>query len=282
MQTKAKLEVEIAALGAEVRELARERGKALPTMEDWVDLCQALALTGDDLQTADESGESEEAVFSGFVTRAPVTPAAEPVQEALVAVVVAAVRQDRLAYFAMVRALRTPLSDLLALRAEKWAQDWNARSRFLDLYRGATSWLTGTAAPRSLPVPGDQRTAEAARDCVARAKGWEVVVLAGLALRCAAEELTAWREWVTGGAVKAHGFQQAEQVKRRPSRSCSDEPALLWAREAAKHTLPEEEEIELVSRGLASAEELAAARALSPIGTDAAGGAGEAEPEPRY
>ncbi len=274
MQTRAKLEVEIAALAVEVRELARKRGRALPTMEDWVDLCRALAATSDDLLASEASGESEEVAFSRLVTRAEVTPAAEPVKEALRAVVVAAVQEDRPAYFQALRALRTPLADLLARRAEKWSRDWSARSHFLDLYRGAKSWLTGASAPHSSAVPGDQRAADGARQSVARAKGWELVVLAGLALRCAAEELTAWREWIGGGAARRHAFLTRERASA--SRCCSDEPALVWVRDVAGHALPEEEEIELVGRGLVRADELAAVKALPPIPPDAGNAADQA------
>jgi hypothetical protein len=267
MQTKAKLEVEIAALGEEVRELARRRGRALPTMEDWVDWLQALAVTGDDLRAAADRGETEEAVFSWFLTRGEVTPAAEPVKEALLAVIAPAVREERPAYFRGLRALRAALADLLARRAQKWAHDWTARSRSLDLYRSAYSWVTGAAAPRCLSAGGQQRAAEQIQESVARAKGWEVVVLAGLALHCAAAELTAWREWVTGGAARQHTLLTRECAAA--SRSCSEEPALLWARDVASHALPEEEETALVARGLVSAEELAAVKALPPIAPDA-------------
>jgi hypothetical protein len=236
-------------------------------MEDWVDWLQALAVTGDDLRAAADRGETEEAVFSGFVTRAGVTPAAEPVKEALRAVVLATVRKERPAYLRGLRALRSPLADLLAQRAEKWSHDWTARSHFLDLYRGAKSWLTGASTPRSLSAGGNQHVADGARECVARAKGWELAVLAGLALRCAAEELTAWREWIAGGAARQHAFLLGESA--RANRSCSDEPALVWARDVASHALPDEEEIELMERGVVSAEELAAVRALPPIPSDA-------------
>jgi hypothetical protein len=283
MQTKAKLEVEIAALAEEVRELARSRGRALPTVDDWMDWLQALAATPEDLRAAAnrvDSGESTETVFSAFVTRAQVAPAAEPVKETLLAAVAPAARGERPAHFRALRALRAALADLLARRAEKWAHDWRARSRSLDLYRGAQSWLAGAPAPRSLSAGGDQRAAEQIRESVARAKGWEVVVLAGLALHCAAEELTAWREWVRGGAGRQHAFLSRERAST--SRCCSEEPAVMWAREVARHALPEEEETALVDRGLVSAAELAAVKALPPIGTEVTGVAEEAEPEPRF
>jgi hypothetical protein len=272
MQTKAKLEVEIAALAEEVRELARRRGRALPAAEDWLDLFQALAATPDDLRAAADRldcGESAEAVLCRLVTRVEVSPAAERVKEALLAAVVAAARGERPAYFQGLRGLRPPLTDLLARRAERWAHDWAARSRAVDLYRGAYSWVTGASAPRALPALGDPRAPERARETVAQAKGWELMVPAGLALHCAAEELTAWREWVKGGAAKRHAFLTQERASA--SRSCSEDPGVTWARDAARHTLPEEEETTLVGRGVVSAEELAAARALPPIPPDAEG-----------
>jgi hypothetical protein len=282
MQTKAKLEVEIAAVAEEVRELARRRGRALPTMDDWMDWLQALAATPDDLRAAadrSERGESDEVMLAWFLTRAEVTPAAEPVKEAVRAVIVPAVREERPAYFRALCALRPPLADLLARRAEAWAHDWKARSRSLDLYRGAHSWVTGASAPRSLPAPGDPRAPERAQETVARAKGWELMVLAGLALHCAAEELTAWREWVRGGAGRQHAFLSRERAST--SRCCSEEPAVMWAREVARHALPEEEEAELVGLGVVSAEALAAVKALPPIPPDANSVADQAAPGTR-
>jgi hypothetical protein len=277
MQTKAKLEVEIAALAEEVQELARRRGRALPTMDDWMDWLQALAATPDDLRAAadrSERGENDEVMLAWFLTRAEVTPAAEPVKEAVRAVIAPAVREERPAYFRALRALRPPLADLLVRRAESWAHDWKARSRSLDLYRGAHSWVTGASAPRSLPAPGDPRAPERAQETVARAKGWELMVLAGLALHCAAEELTAWREWVTGGAARQHASLTHERASA--SRSCSEEPGVTWAREVARHALPEEEETALVGRGVVSEEELAAVKALPPIPSGAESAAAHA------
>jgi len=263
MRTRARIEAEIAALATEVQELARGRGRSLPTLDEWADLLEVLGVTDEDLHAGAQGDEDEEAVFSRFVTRGEVTPAAESVQEAFLAVVLAAVSEDRPAYYRALRALPPLLSDLLVRRAEQWSHHWTATSHFFDLYRGARSWLTGASAPPSLSARPDRTAAEGVQANVAKAKGWQLALLAALALRCAAAELTEWRAWIAGGATTQHDSLLRERVSSTPR--CSDDPGTRWARDVAKHTLPDEEEAALVQRGVVSAEELAAVRALPPI-----------------
>ena len=93
MRRPAKLEAEIAALAAEVEEVARTRGRAFPNASDWVDLFVALGVTYEEMEAAVKSELSSVAAFSAFLQR-PVTPAAEPLQQALVAVEKAALPRN--------------------------------------------------------------------------------------------------------------------------------------------------------------------------------------------
>jgi hypothetical protein len=106
-------------------------------------------------------------------------------------------------------------------------------------------------------------------ESAARAKGWQRVVLAGLALNVAATELREWRDWIAGGAVKQHDFPLRERAN--PTPSLAEDPAARWARDVTKYTLPDDEEAELVQRGVVTAEELAAVKALAPIPPGRAG-----------
>jgi hypothetical protein len=263
VQTKAKLEAEIAALAAEVHEVTRRHGRSLPTGSDWADLFEVMGVTWDELHAAVESGEGDVAVFSGLVLRGEVTPAAEPVREALLAAVLAALAGDRSAYYEALRQLRVPLGELLVRRATRWAHDWVASSEFLYTYREARAWVTRTPLRDPPLAAAPSAPEEAIRTASARAKGWQVAVCAGLGLRLSATEFTEWREWITEGAAKWQAFYLREHASANPS--CSEDPADLWQREVARHTLPEDEEAELVRRGVVRGEALAAVKALAPI-----------------
>jgi len=133
------------------------------------------------------------------------------------------------------RELRTPLADLLVRRAEAWSRPWRDASEFLDSYWEARQWLRGAARPTRVTAL-DPADAEEIRAKVAETKGWPLALLAGMALQCAEAERAEWRAWIAG-------------------------------EEAAPHDpgLPEEEEAELVRRGIVSAEDLAAAKARPPV-----------------
>ncbi len=78
MGTRAKIEQEIAAVAAEVRELVRQRGGALPGVAEWVDLM--LALVGDDGAgaMADAFDLAGPPVMAAHVQEVRMVPAAEP------------------------------------------------------------------------------------------------------------------------------------------------------------------------------------------------------------
>jgi hypothetical protein len=185
MRTLAKIEEEIAALATEVHELARQRGRLLPTIEDWVDLLLTLGVPCEELHSAALRGGSYEDIFTGLVKRREVVPVAEPLKEALLAVIAVALSDDRQAYYRALRELRAPLSDLLTQRAEQWVQQWQHNSKYFDLYRAAKNWVTNTAGPPAL----SERYAEGQHESVVKAKGWALALLAGTALRCAVAEL---------------------------------------------------------------------------------------------
>jgi len=263
MLTRAKIAADIAALAEEVNQVARRRGRALPTPEDLGDLLRALGVTREEAQAAREPGEGQEERLAALFTPGEVAPAAEALKQAYLTVVVTAVRQDRPAYHRALRGLRPVLADLLVRRAGQWSARWAEASRCFELYRGASSWLAGVSAPPPLSARPGQTSETWAAESVAKAKGWQLALLAGLALNVAQTELREWRDWITGGAAKQHGFLLRE--RSNPDPCSSEEPAAWWARDVAKHALSEEEEAELVRRGVVSAEALAAVKALPPI-----------------
>ncbi len=239
MRKPAKLEAEIAALAAEVEEVARKRGRALPTTQDWVDLFMALGVTYEEIADAPQDGEGDVAVFARL-TRREITPAAEPLLESLLAAEAAALARDRPACYQTLRELRAPLTDLLARRAQTWCQRWLRAPEFEELYYGPRQSLRGASPDASL-AELDPDFAEQIETKLARMKGWPLALLAGKALGCAATELSEWREWVTGEVVPAPARQH-----HTGGYPLGDRPLTV---------LPEEEEEELVRRGVVSAED---------------------------
>jgi hypothetical protein len=178
---------EIAALGLEVRELVRRRGSALPGVKEWV--CLMLALVG-----REGAGAVAEADLIGpqligeHVRGMRLAPAAEPLRGALLRALDCAVRADVHSYRAAVKALRPVLDELLAARGPKWEDDISAGYRYVDLYRCAYEWLSYPEGERPSSIPS-------------RPKCTDVMVSAGLALRCAAQDRAAAASALPGSQV---------------------------------------------------------------------------------
>jgi len=170
------LQREIAVLGQEVRELMRQRGGALPGVEEWVDLM--LALVGDDGADAmaDAFDLSGPQVMEEHVREMRLAPAAEPLRAGLLRVLDCAVQADAHCYRAAAKALRPVLDELLLMRGAKWEGDISAGCRHINLYRDAHEWLSYPEGERPASIPS-------------RPKCTDVMVIAGLALRCAAQDL---------------------------------------------------------------------------------------------
>ena len=262
MLTKAKIEAEIAALGEEVEAVARRRGRSLPTPEDLGDLLDALGVTLEALRAARDATEDEGEKLAAIFTPGEVAPGAEALREAYLTLIGPALIRDGPAYFRALRALRPVLADLLEQRAERWSRAWREAPRPFDFHRGDRSGQERVSVPLAFPARPGQTPAEWATETVAKAKGWHRVVLAGLALNVAATELKEWRDWIAEEAVKQHDLLLRERAN--PTPSSAEDPAARWARDVAKHTLPDEEEAELVRQGVVRAEELAAVKALPP------------------
>ncbi len=168
------LQHEIAALGQEVRELVRRRGGALPGVKEWV--CLMLALVGSYGPKAEAFDLTGPQVIAEHVRQMHIAPAAEPLRGALLRALDCAVWADVHSYRAAVNALRPVLDELLAVRGAKWDADISGGYRHVDLYRCAHEWLS---------YPEGERPAYIAP----RPKCADVMVIAGLALRCAAQDL---------------------------------------------------------------------------------------------
>ena len=263
MLTKARIEAEIAALATEVNEVARRRGRSLPTPNDLADLLMALGVTLEAMASAREPGEDQDRRLAAIFTPGEVAPAAAALREGYLTLIGPALIADRPAYFRALRALRPVLANLLERRAEQWSERWVTASRPSDFYRGTGSPQGQFSVPPAFPARPDQTPADWAAQAVARAKGWHRVLLAGLALNVAATELREWRDWIAGEAMKQYDALLRERAN--PAPSSTEDPAARWARDVAKHTLPDEEEVELLHRGVVTAEELAAVKALPPI-----------------
>jgi hypothetical protein len=244
------LQRQIAALRQEVRELVRRRGGALPDVKEWHDLM--LALVGRDgagaMAEADPTGPQ---VIGEHVREMRIAPAAEPLRACLLTALDCAVRADAHCYRAAVKALRPVLDELLAARGAKWDDDISAGYQYIDLYRCAHEWLL---------YPEGERPAYIA----SRPKGADVMVMAGLALRCAAQDLDKWQAWYGGGEAQAqHQLCLAEGSG--PQQSSTADPAEMWARCRLEHELPPAEEAILIERGLVTQEQVDGVRALPPI-----------------
>jgi len=218
MRRKDKIEVEIAALATEVRELARRRGRLLPTIEDWGDLLVALGVTEEELRSALESAKDDEAFVSGFVLRREVAPAAGRLKEALLVVVRAAVPGDRPAYYQAVRELRPPLTDLLVQRASKWVHNWEVREMI---------------GPPVLAQQSQTREGVVTAN-VSCLRGWEVALWAGRALKAAHGEFWQHRWWRYGWGEYVREGREGDLRAGRPVYATFEE-------EECKHLLPAEE-----------------------------------------
>ncbi len=164
---------EIAALGQEVRALVRQRGGALPGAMEWALLL--LALVGREGARA-EADPTDPQAIAERVREMSMAPAAEPLRGALLRALDSAVQGDGYWYRAAVKALRPVLEELLATRGAEWEGDISAGYQYLDLYRCAQEWLS---------YPEGERPAYIA----SRPKDADAMVMAGLALRCAAQEV---------------------------------------------------------------------------------------------
>ncbi len=166
---------EIAALGQEVRELVRRRSGELSGAMEWALLM--LALVGREGAVAEADSTGPQAIAE-HVRGMSLAPAAEPLRGALLRALDCAVHGDGYSYRAAVKALRPVLDDLLLVRGAKWDDGISAGYQYLDLYRCAQEWLSYPEEERPAYLPP-------------RPKGTDVMVMAGLALRCAAQDLCA-------------------------------------------------------------------------------------------
>ena len=173
---RSKLQREIAALGQEVRELVRQRAVALSGEKEWV--CLMLALAGRNRAGAaiEAVGAPSPEVLAEHVRGMRIAPEAEPLRGALLRALDCAARADVHSYRAAVKALRPVLDELLLLRGAKWDDDISAGYQYVDLYRCAYEWLSYPEGERPAYIPS-------------RPKCTDPMVMAGLALRCAAQEL---------------------------------------------------------------------------------------------
>jgi len=172
----AKLENEIAALGREVHELVRRRAGSLPDAHKWVQVMVALAGVHEIVPIAEARAPSGPRAVAERVQQMCIPPAAEPVRAGLLRAVEYAEAGDLARYRGAVKALRVALEALLASRGAKWQQDMSAAFRRVDLYRCALEWESYPEGERPAYIPPR-------RECT------DVLVLAALALRCAAGEV---------------------------------------------------------------------------------------------
>ena len=172
----AKLENEIAVLGREVRELVRRRAGSLPDADKWVQVMVALADGHEIVPIAEARGPEGPQAVAERVQQMGIPPAAEPVRAGLLRAVEYGIAGDLACYREAVKALRAALEALLATRGAKWQQDMSAAFRRVDLYRCALEWESYPEGERPAYIPPR-------RECT------DVLVLAALALRCAAGEV---------------------------------------------------------------------------------------------
>lgn len=263
MRSRAKVEKDIAALGAEVQALSRQRGRALPTPEDTVEVMFALGPTMEAMSAAREPGEDQGEKLAALFAVREVAPGCEALKQAYGNAFRLGLEQDRSGYEGALRELRPLLRAVLVQRADRWSEAWREASRQFGLYLGAKNWLAGLPAPPANAPAVTRAGDDWATEVITKAKGWHLVVLAARALYLAQAELKAWQEWIGGEAARQHALLLSERSS--PTPSVSEDPAVRWEREVAKHTVPDEEEAELVQRGVVSAEALAAVKALPPI-----------------
>jgi len=171
----ATLENEIAALGQEVHELVRRRTGSLPDTSKWVQVMVALT-GGDEIETIARAFDlTGPRAIAEFVEQMHIAPGVKAVRAGLLRAVACAASGDLPSYREAVKALRPALEALLASQGEKWQSDIAAAFRRVDLYRCALEWASYPEGDRPAYIPPR-------RECT------DVLVLAALALRCAASE----------------------------------------------------------------------------------------------
>ena len=214
---RAKIEEDIVALSKEVGELRRKRGAGTPDVDTLVGFVVAafgherareLALAADDCRGMAWVWEA--------VSELQLAPAAEELRARVVTACQAVDQSDLPAFKRASQLLREALVPLLEARAQKW---WRLQAAS-DFY--PPSWQS-TSDP-----------AEHVRAKVSKLTRWEVLVWAGHALACAAEDVWLWRLWQTGWRE----YQADVQRTGRSGMTAKD-----WQRELAQHTLPEEEAV---------------------------------------
>jgi len=214
MGTRAKIEEEIAALAAEVRELVRKRGAGLPDVQTLVGFIVAVFGRPRAYEVAQAFEADGVGALAEAVGELQIAPAAEDLRACVVTVFRVIDSEGFPGYKRESRALREALLPLLEARAPKWRHLQAGRELYPPSWQGT---LDPVAHVRSV-VPGLTR--------------WEVLVWAGHALACAVEEVWLWRLWRTGWRGYLEDSRQRGQLGMTEER---------WQREAVQHTLPEAE-----------------------------------------
>jgi len=214
MGTRAKIEEEIAALAAEVRELARTRGAGLPDLETLVEFIVAAFGHQRARELAQAMDSRGLGTFAEAVSTLEIAPAAQELRACAAAAFEAADHNDLPAFRRASERLREALVALLVARAGKWQHLSAAR----DLYPPSWQSALDPVEHVRVKVPGLTR--------------WEVLVWSGRALACATEDVWLWRLWQTGWR------EHQEDSLQRGRGGMSEE---MWRQEVAQHTLPEEE-----------------------------------------
>jgi len=213
MGTRAKIGEDIAALAAEVRELAHRRGAGLPDLETLVEfIVAAFGYRARELaQAMDSRGLG---TFTEAVSRLEIAPAAQELRACAAAAFEAAEHNDLPAFRRASQRLREALVALLEARVGKWRR----LSAAQDLYPPSWQSALNPVEHLRVKVPGLTR--------------WEVLVWSGRALACAAEDVWLWRLWQTG-------WREYQEDSLQRGRSGMSEE--MWRQEVEQHTLPEEE-----------------------------------------
>ena len=169
------LQREIAALATEVRELVRQRIGSLPGTSKWVQVMVALT-GGEEIQTISRAFDlTGPGAIAEYVEQMRIAPGVEAVRAGLLRAVACAASGDLPSYREAVKALRPALEALLASRGAKWQEDISTAFCRVDLYRCALEWESYPEGERPAYIPPR-------RECT------DALVLAALALRCAASE----------------------------------------------------------------------------------------------
>jgi len=165
------IEEEIAALAAEVRKLVRQRGGALPEVQEWVELI--LALVGESRAAAEPLAMAFDAIgavaITDHVRALSIAPGDEAVREGLLRALDAAAGADLHTYRGAVKALRPVLDELRTVRDTKWNEELTRAFHFIRNYR-APAWPASPERKRPASLP-------------ARTRCGDVLVIAGLVLR---------------------------------------------------------------------------------------------------